>query len=362
VSGTFQDAVDQDRAQVEQGDARTGSQVMAESVVERDRAVRADLLAGQPVEVVARRHALPADVAHRIAIIAGVGGSAAEGGEPIHQPDAAYKPGAEAAAVLNRIGWHIPDHVASPARCTRRDAALCDSIILEDLTLDETGARADVTRERMRQVLQKHTGLSTRDLAEHRGQLREARRLVFGRSEVARVAAERPDASINDLAAGSGLTADEVAEVLGADETLLRRARNTWTVGLADDDVLREIRRVAALPGGTPLTGPFYDEHRGGDALGSVRIIQRFGTWREACARAQVPVRDRDRDYERRWSEDQLLDWVTAFVEEVGATRATFARFEGWLRDRRSEGAPSGQTVRNYLGKWGDILRTVAER
>src|SRR5699024_9925672 len=43
---------------------------------------------------------------------------------------------------------------------------------------------------------------------------------------------------------------------------------NTWKQSTADDAVLAEIRRTASLPGGSPLTGSFYDSHRSPGSVG----------------------------------------------------------------------------------------------
>ena len=336
---------------------------MTEEVTTRDRAIRADLSAGRSLGEVARTHSVPPAVVERVAAICGLPqGHAFEGGAHVYAPDVEYKPSTAAADVLEQIGWSIKQRVASRGRCTTRDAALCESIILEDLTLAEAGDRADVTGERMRQILRKHTGLSTRDLAEHRAELREARRLVLGRAEAEGLAAELPAASLTDLAEAANLSVQEVSEVIGDQEALRRRRRNTWSVGQDDAAVLNEMQRVASLPGGSPLTTPFYDQNRLEHTVRAIRIIQRFGTWTEACTRAGVASNVRDRVYERAWSEDQLLEWVTAYVQDVGAVAASYSGADQWLRERKEEGAPSAQTVRNYLGTWVEILETVADR
>ena len=161
-----------------------------------------------------------------------------------------------------------------------------------------------------------------------------------------------------ELAEDTGLTNDEVVEVLGTDEALRRRRRNTWTVGIDDAAVLAELKRVAQLPGGNPLSAPFYDGHRKPGAIGSVRAMQRFQTWSAACTAAGVQHRVTTRDYNRQWTEEDLLEWVRRYVAEAEAT-ASYRKFSGWLGEHREEGAPSAQTVRNYLGKWVDVVRAA---
>lgn len=118
-----------------------------------------------------------------------------------------------------------------------------------------------------------------------------------------------------------------------------------------------EMRRVAALPGGSPLSVSFYDRHRGDDALTSARIIQRRGSWREACAAAGVESNKPSRaSYRHRWSEKDLLDWVRRYLAE--AEKPSYADFSGWLRDQQD--APSANTVRNTFGGWSAVLEAAS--
>jgi hypothetical protein len=292
------------------------------------------------------------DLVDRIAIISAVSGA---GGSELYEAAAYYKPCPAAQEILEKIGWHIDDHLRNRTRCSARDAALCDSVIVEEITLDEAGQRVPFTGEAMRRTLEKHTGLSTRNLAEHRSELREARRLAAGRPIVLRLAEAQASLTVAELANASGLTSDEVAGMLGEVESLRRGRRNTWTVGVEDASVLREMRRVSLLPGGSPLSAPFFDKHRGPGIPGSVRITQRFNTWNSACAAAAVPARQREREYSRRWTEKDLLQWVRRYLDETGRA-ATYSGFTLWLRRHSDEGAPSAQTIRNNLGKWRDVV------
>lgn len=122
------------------------------------------------------------------------------------------------------------------------------------------------------------------------------------------------------------------------------------------DVVIAEIQRVAALDGGTPLGSTFFDSHRTDGLPGSGRLIQRFGTWKAACEAAGVrPIEASRTNYGTKWTDDLLLGWVREYLADPEAT-SSYAQFQGWLRDRKADGAPSGQTVRNRLGTWKEIL------
>lgn len=125
-----------------------------------------------------------------------------------------------------------------------------------------------------------------------------------------------------------------------------------------NEQVVAEMRRVAALPDGSPLSVAFYDRHRGDGALTSARIIQRLGSWREACAAAGVASNAPSRtSYRHRWNEEDLLEWVRRYLAE--ADKPSYADFSRWLRGQPE--APSANTVRNTFGGWSAV-REAATR
>jgi len=140
-----------------------------------------------------------------------------------------------------------------------------------------------------------------------------------------------------------------------------RRPRsNTWKRSATDDAVLAEIRRTASLPGGSPLTGSFYDVHRSPGSVGSGRIIQRFGTWNDACRTAGVDVEERTRVYRRGWTEADLLAWARRYLAEAGSA-PSYKDFQQWLQEHKTEGAPSAATMRNRLGTWVTIIERATK-
>lgn len=328
---------------------------MTLDITTRDAALISGLASGSDVADLAVLHDVDPDVVRRVGLARGILVDPSSVG--VRHVATHYVPSRAAQQVLDRIGWDIESQLgAVRPRCSSRDAALCESVILEDVTLEEAGSRVPVTRERMRQILLKHTGLATQHLKTHREGLREARRLTRGVEQLRLLAEADRELDVVELGRRSGLTSDEVREELGPKESLRRIRPNTWTVGVDDSELLDEIVRVARMPGGAPLSSTFYDRHRGVDLPGSVRVIQRFDTWSEACRQAGVTSVAAARSvYERRWTKDDLLDWVRTYLEEVGHS-ATYAGLSSWLKERSAEGAPSAQTVRNNVGTWSDIV------
>lgn len=196
----------------------------------------------------------------------------------------------------------------------------------------------DVSREWVRLVVKKHTGLGARDLkgirddARHQFKLRQLTDLVGG----------HPDLPVDALAKKSGLGVREVEKILGRAEAARRRRTRTVSGALDRSDALAEIRRVAALCTESRLSGPFYDQHRRG-GVSSVRLIQMFGTWASACEQAGVRgTRAVRSNYSQKWDREDCLRWVLKYLETT--EEPSFTRYDEW--SRTEDGAPSGGTVR----------------
>ncbi|OAH63615.1 hypothetical protein AYJ66_11200 [Dietzia cinnamea] len=211
----------------------------------------------------------------------------------------------------------------------------------------------DVSREWVRQVVKRHTGLGATDLKSIRDEARHQARV----QQLKDLTDVHPGLPVDELAKQSGLTHREVARVLGPAEAA--RRRRTRTVSSATDRqvALDEIRRVAALCGGSHLSGPFYDQHRR-DGVSSVRLIQMFGTWTNACEQAGVRgTRAVRGNYTQKWDREDCLRWVSKYLQTT--EKPSFSRYDEW--SRTEEGAPSGGTVRLRCGKWIETVRDAYE-
>lgn len=212
-----------------------------------------------------------------------------------------------------------------------------------------------ISRERVRQIVQARSGLGARTgLADQRAK----RAFLTATARAEELIRDKPDATAKEIGDESGLDTDQVRRLMGIDEALRRQRPRQIEPDITDQDLWREMRRVAGLPGGNPLTSNFYDENRAPGTLGSVRITQRHQTWRLACAKAGVSARRPPRStYSRKWSEDQMLDWVSDYLDSTD--NPSYARFGDWLKGQ--PGAPSSQTVRNSLGNWTTILHKAVD-
>lgn len=206
-----------------------------------------------------------------------------------------------------------------------------------------------VSREWVRLVVKRYTGLSAKDLKA----ARDAARQQFKVQQLQDHALSDEQLHLDELAQRSNLSVREVEELLGPAESARRRRSRTVTHATERDQALAAIGRVASLPGGSPLSRTFYDSHRD-EGLSSSRLMQMFGSWLAACEEAGVegikPFRD---EYRRNWTRDDCLRWVHAYVTTV--ERPTFNGYDAW--SRQQAGAPSGGTVRLRCGTWISTVR-----
>jgi hypothetical protein len=181
-----------------------------------------------------------------------------------------------------------------------------------------------------------------------------------------------------------GVTLEEIAEALNAPLTDVTAAARPvdWlilganelvqpTVRIESDAIVasRDRARAALLAASLmakPLSHQSYTALiREGRVKGPsvARIVQLFGSWTTACNEVGVtsgePLRS---NYERTWTEDDLLNYVERFLRDT-AFRGASHQFDQWRATvNHSEKVPSLGTVRNIVGgTWNDI-RTQALR
>ena len=124
------------------------------------------------------------------------------------------------------------------------------------------------------------------------------------------------------------------------------------------DGQLLAALRAAAAELGEPLTNGGYDTWQRGreDAASPALLIRRFGSWRAACEAAGLSA-NTTRSTSRRWSEEDLVAVVAAYLRTEGST-GSFADYSAWAKTQ--DGAPSGATLRQR-GSWAELKRRAAE-
>lgn len=229
------------------------------------------------------------------------------------------------------------------------------------LTLDEIGAEFGLTRERVRQLLKKYRGPSAAEIRDLRAGEAEAAQRAHDQAVsggIREVLDGRGPMTVAEVADATGLVASEISKHWPQDLAHLRlwgagQGESRWT----DEDICEALRQASVYE--FPLTTTAYSQLL---QVGQVdgpsvpRIGQRFGSWSAACAAAGVVAGDApNREYESKWSDEELLQVARAYLVDPNAPSSAHG-FNEWKRDNAPDG-PSAQTLRNRFGSWTEVKR-----
>ena len=191
--------------------------------------------------------------------------------------------------------------------------------------------------------------------------------------QISRYLQDKPGVTLEELAHALNAPLTDVTAaarpvdwlILGADELVQPTVRIESDAIVASRDRARAALLAASLMA-KPLSHQSYTALiREGRVKGPsvARIVQLFGSWTTACNEVGVtsgePLRS---NYERTWTEDDLLNYVERFLRDT-TFRGASHQFDQWRATvNHSEKVPSLGTVRNIVGgTWNDI-RTQALR
>jgi len=191
--------------------------------------------------------------------------------------------------------------------------------------------------------------------------------------QISRYLQDKPGVTMEELADALNAPLNDVTAaarpvdwlILGADELVQPTVRIESDAIVASRDRARAALLAASLMA-KPLSHQSYTALiREGRVKGPsvARIVQLFGSWTTACNEVGVtsgePLRS---NYERTWTEDDLLNYVERFLRDT-TFRGASHQFDQWRATvNHSEKVPSLGTVRNIVGgTWNDI-RTQALR
>lgn len=232
-------------------------------------------------------------------------------------------------------------------------------------TLEQIAQHYDLTRERVRQIVARD-GVEPVDLQQAAEQ--EIARLAELSDKLSTSLRTDGPASLDALAERVGCTREELQLALRpADRKLVLREKPVVRK-FSDETILEGLRRMSrqraaeqGRPGElVPVSYVYWNAHRDPELLPtSVRVMQRFSTWNQACEAAGIPIRaQRKRSGPTpRWDDQDCLRWVATFLHRCDGS-SSYAAFDAWIRTQPD--APSAQTIRNRIGGWNTILRAAA--
>lgn len=248
----------------------------------------------------------------------------------------------------------------------------------EGLRLNEISKMFSISGERVRQILKQDFDFNARQNNLKLKSLKDTNEAQL-KDGIASWVKSHPGCTYVEIAAEFNIEKSSVARLVPPtcarlillQEMNPRKSENYATY--THDDILGALRQAFTLrnPSNSmyssstvrPLTGPSYNRYRiNGEVHGPSipRILQIFGSWRSACERAGVPSEEPVRiDYERRWTDDDLIDQVAAFL--LASDSGSHTSFDDWCRPDSSR-ASSG-TVRNQLQlSWSKVKQEALLR
>ena len=192
--------------------------------------------------------------------------------------------------------------------------------------------------------------------------------------QISRYLQDKPGVTLEEIAEALNAPLTDVTAaarpvdwlILGADELVQPTVRVESDAIVASRDRARAALLAASLMA-KPLSHQSYTALlREGRVKGPsvARIVQLFGSWTTACNEVGVtsgePLRS---NYERTWTEDDLLNYVERFLRDT-AFRGASHQFDQWRATvNHSEKVPSLGTVRNIVGgTWNDIRSQALRR
>jgi len=247
-----------------------------------------------------------------------------------------------------------------------REIAMLESRVSGE-TLAEIGTRFGVTRERVRQVLEKaysrvsmnpiFEGKSLSIFLDERKKSEHQMGVELIETKIRNFLNANPGTKYEDLATALGLDLDTVKSHIGYQASKFV-FQEQWSSAIdpeySDEFIIGAIKMAAAIR--SPLSAPMYENLvERGLVRGpkSQTIAKRFGTWSNACLHAGVMfVRSVRGEYAKTWNEVEILKYLIDFLKnkEFGVG---VLEYDDWRSKHRTD-APSSAHIRNIFGSWID--------
>jgi hypothetical protein len=239
-------------------------------------------------------------------------------------------------------------------------------------TLAEIGDRFGITRERVRQIVEKSfakikdnpifEGKSISAILEERQNSELAAQANKSAAEIKATDLEIRK-SLND---NPGMKYSELSEILAISEDQVKSrisyqaskfifqepTAHNFQQQFSDEFTLDAIRMAAAIR--SPLSSPMYESlvERGlVKGPRSQMIAKRFGSWSHACRIAGVLyVHSVRGEYSRTWTEEESLVYIVGFLKNTEFGLGVLG-YDDWRESCEKE-APSSAHLRNTFGTW----------
>jgi uncharacterized protein (DUF433 family) len=232
-------------------------------------------------------------------------------------------------------------------------------LLRSGISLEETGRQFNLSRERIRQIASKYDFNTIKERTKSKQSIALLRSTT--EQEISNWVKSHPGCTIEEISAISNEFNEEVIPKEVHHLILNKSKTNTWTMSkFSKDEIVAALRQAADILNSensstrSPLTRSYFDKivlERELRAPSSVRIMQMFGTWSEACSTAGVQsVKAFRSSYIRTWSDSELLDLLGLFLQTSKLVSTN--EFDKWCGTDPTK--PGSGTLRNQIGLWSE--------
>jgi hypothetical protein len=243
-------------------------------------------------------------------------------------------------------------------------------------TLEEIANNLGLTRERVRQILEKEFEklqeygyfidetlmnlLRAKLLTNAESTSLESKNLVIEVERQIRLALRStPGLTYIDLSQLTGKSRDWLMEnvSIAAKKFICTKSEDSPQVPkrLAEAELISRLQEAARIE--SPLTQSAYSNLVKSGLIpgpGPQTIAIRFGTWRRACEMAGIAFHESFRsNYESKWEGEEVLKAIVRFLQNQNFGRS-YEDYDRW-RIQVDGVAPSGAKLRTILGTWSDV-------
>lgn len=228
-------------------------------------------------------------------------------------------------------------------------------------TLHDIAAELGVSRQRADQLI-KQVGATPKVPVKTRAQYKKERREKLAQA-MRSYLKENPRVTREQALKAVGVSDEDRRVVLDlvAYKGYIPDKRRAVVQKFTDEEIFRTLRRARKEIGGAHLSARAYNEWRTKADPSTPLMNIRFGSWNEACRRANVKHGEKNRDYTKSFEDGGVEAVLKRFINycKLRKLSPSYNRYEVW--QRKYKDAPSGTTIRKMrqYQRWNEIITSL---
>lgn len=219
-------------------------------------------------------------------------------------------------------------------------------------TLEGIGVRAGLTRERVRQIIEKLSSNGGKAFWK-RVQVKNHDNEQLLLEQISAWVEAHPGITVEELSSRFTITPEELKSLLPKDVAKFIQFPievNQIEQQYTDEDCFSALQTASAYH--FPLSKSQYDELltiKEISGPSSALLWRRFGSWTHACELAGVESNASHGNYQSLWTNDELINYLVRFLKQ-SKTRS-IQEYATW-RDSQADHVPSDQQMRIVFDGW----------